>query len=300
MTEFLTLSIYPKVLLLVKQGWLRYAHPMAATWTPEVSTFRARLPDGSEMHYSTPSSNVGTLSDDVLEQVERLNERYEALSDPAFSFAAGVGIDGRSYVGELPVTPPSGIGKANQIMYPLLRAYAHFIHTNPDLLKGAGTTRLRAMGFGPEAGRADTWHCDPLEYITPTDPTLQHWSPANAGRLVTGVDGRLRPRVLANIRFVNGLFYIKSPLTIPPSKDINDYVDGPPRGTSWVSREKRSLIEIGEPDFEPLPGSVGQFDNNAVTDIPTTGLHAPTAITDGLRVALRCHYIHRPLLRTTR
>lgn len=258
----------------------------------DLTTFVERFPNGVEMHRSTPATELDVLDDRTLEEAAVLTGFYDHYLDPCVETSMSIQVNARS---DLTKLPPANPKAPNRILHPILQAFASHIATNrPAIIGNDVPYLLRAMAFGPESSKTPAWHCDPISTFDVVDRMWISRTPPGARRVVVGLDGKLRPKVPANIQFVDGLFLVDKVEAEPKTTDTNRFHDYSSLATI-VSRRVGSIVHIGDPTFSPEPGTVRQFGQAVMTDLPSTCLHAPYPISDSVRYSLQL-FIKKPFL----
>ncbi|HUC95456.1 MAG TPA: hypothetical protein VMR76_00665 [Candidatus Saccharimonadia bacterium] len=259
----------------------------------QITTFRDTYPDGLQLHESTTGVAVRELSEELINEIGLAGEGFnQAESGNKVSLGMGLWIPGARALNVLPKPNYTDRQDPNIGLFPMLDAFGKFVFTNRDeILGGLRPSYVRVLAIGPDAQKVNSWHCDPL--VASTEGYCLSITPPNVGRIVVGVDGRLRSNSGANIRFVDGSFVVTDVVAERKdckTKDWQDLYRGYPEGSTLVTRESGSVIEIGDTSFEPPQESVRRFDDLVLTKLGCTSLHAATPSTDSVRFSLQCFY----------
>ena len=252
----------------------------------EATTFREFESDGYELHYSDSATDVGVLSDEVLEQVKLLGSidlNLERL------ISLGIPID---YMGELNGLPPlDPRAKQGQeaVLYPLLTTFSRFLYREKDrLFQNALPAYVRVRASGPGSVNNDlTWHCDGKVVYDERRNVFIRMYPSYR-RLVVSLDTLLRDGVETNVQFVDGEFEVRNIKTVKDDAKTLDEIDIP-TGTI-VTGTTKSVIRINDADFAPDPSIIRSYSSGVITDLGCTTLHIAQEPTDAVRVSLQCVY----------
>lgn len=259
--------------------------------TELLTTFREAYEDNSELHESAPAREVIALSDDVLDEINKLEQLYNEGMDPALQHGMGLWIPGAHYLNRLPTPNALDKKQPNVFLFPLLDAFGKFLHARShEIFQETKPTFIRVLAFGPEARKAGNWHCD-LLIDRDGKGSFMSRVVADAGRLVVGVDSQLRDDILANIRFVDGSFVVNSIVPeVEHAEHWQDLSQGYQPDVTVVTRETGSVINISDPAFQPSADLIKGFGNYTLTDTGCTTLHIGISVPDALRVSLQCSY----------
>ncbi len=264
------------------------------------TTFREELEDGIELHHSDPAEEVIALDEATLEQVALLGEFYDKGDiDPTYKegIALSVGprhpIGRRHELGNLPKPTYRDMREPCVVMFPLLDAFSKFLDRNRDeLFRGVDPYYVRATGFGVEAPKETNLHCD-IErewYQHEGRKCIRSRAFPDSGRLVVGLDTRLREDVLANLLIVDGDFALDRVVVEPDGVRTLEELDAVRPNGALVTADAHSVIEIFDSSFKPGPASVAHAPNGVLIKQGSTTLHAGTSLDDAMRVGLQCWY----------
>jgi hypothetical protein len=259
----------------------------------QLTTLREVHDDGSQLHESVAGVAVMTLSEELIHcigtAVEKLDQNEGSRT---LSTGMGLWVPGLRVLNRLPTPGYREREDPNFGLHPIIDAFGKFIFANSDeVLRGLRPSYIRILAIGPDADRLYSWHCDP-EVISVNDHIVSE-TPPNVGRIVVGVDGRLRENSAANIQFVDGSFVVKDAVAERDdcmTKDWEDQYKGYPEGATLVTRESGSVMDIGDKDFAPDPAKIKQYGDFILTDLGCTSLHAAIPSADSIRFSLQCFY----------
>ena len=259
----------------------------------QITTFREAYEDGSQIHESPGGTELKELSEEVVNQIglaaEKLNDD-EASQDIALGIGLWVG--GSDMLSRLPKPNFTDRYQPNIGLFPILDSFGKFISVNGrDILRGLKPSYVRVLAIGPDTERDDKWHCDPL--IESVGGYCISRAFPNVGRIVVGVDGRLRQGSEANIRFVSGSFVVKDfaeERADCKTAEWEGLYSGYPDGSTLVTRERGSIISVGDKGFTPEQSTIHRFNDLTLTNLGCTSLHAASPSEDSVRFSLQCFY----------
>lgn len=258
------------------------------------TTFRRDLGDGRELHHSTPARVLTGVDEATLEAVLALGELYDKGDiDPGYKRGIALPL-GRQYdLGRMPVPNLADRRSPEFTLFPVFNPFCNFLYRERGaLLDGRSANYVRVTGFGVEAPKETNLHCD-IErewYDLEGKRCIRSRAFPDTGRLVLGLDTRLRDDLQANLLVMNGDFTVDGVVVEPegvPSLEDLDAVR--PSGT-LVTRDTHSVIEVFDPATAPDSSVLTQTSNGQILDLGSTTLHAGSSIGDAMRVSLQCWY----------
>jgi hypothetical protein len=267
------------------------------------TTFREKLEDGRELHHSDPAEELIELDEATLEQVALLGELYHRGDiDPTYIQGISLSIGPRHPIGRQHDlgNPPKpnfwDMREPNVIMFPLLDAFCRFLDRHRhELFRGVDPYYVRATGFGVEAPKETNLHCD-IErewYQHEGRKCIRSRAFPESGRLVVGLDTRLREDVQANLLVVDGDFILDRVVAEPEGVRTLEELDAVRPDGALVTTDAHSVIEIFDSSFKPGPATVAHAPNGTLIKQGSTTLHAGTSLDDAMRVGLQCWYSSR-------